>query len=116
MATLPETLRDTFTEAPAVRLSPGKLLEDRVAIVSGGSRGIGRAIVERLTEAGAQVVLNYLQADCAAEEVLDFVHSSGGQAIAVRGDITSVETSQKLVQEAVKAFGKLDIVVANAGI
>ncbi len=116
MATSSEVLRETVRDAAVQRLSPGKLLEDRVAIVSGGSRGIGRAIVERLTEAGASVVLNFLQADRAAEDVLDFVHSSGGQAIAVRGDITSLETSQKLVHEAVRAFGKLDIVVANAGI
>jgi 3-oxoacyl-[acyl-carrier protein] reductase len=115
MATLLDVPNGTSIEPQPAGWS-GKLLQDRVAIVSGGSRGIGRAIVQRLTEAGAQVVLNYLQADSAAEEVLEFVRSTGGQAVAVRGDIASKETSLKLVQEAVRTFGKLDIVVANAGI
>ena len=89
-------------------------LSDQVAVVTGGSRGIGAAVVRMLWEEGARVVFNYrrdrqaaakLAASCASSEVL-----------AVRADVTRMADAEKLVSTAVKRFGRLDILVANAGI
>lgn len=93
-----------------------KMLENKVAIVTGGSRGIGRAIVTALAQAGAQVVLNYHGHEQEAQEVVKTIVAEGGQALAVQGDVADAQTAEKLVNTAVEKFGKLDILVNNAGI
>ncbi|KAF9984912.1 hypothetical protein BGZ65_012272, partial [Modicella reniformis] len=88
----------------------------RVAIVTGASRGIGRAIVKRLANDGYNVVVNYQSNVAKAQEVVDEIHASTeSKAIAVQGDAGSVADGQRLIDETLKAFGRIDTVVFNAG-
>lgn len=91
-------------------------LQGKVAVVTGSSRGIGRAIAERLAADGAAVVINYVRGEQAAEEAVSAIRGSGGQAIAVRADIARPAEVRRLFAEARSAFGTPDIVVANAGV
>ncbi|HBG75079.1 MAG: 3-oxoacyl-[acyl-carrier-protein] reductase [Chloroflexi bacterium GWB2_49_20] len=91
-------------------------LDGKVAIVSGASRGIGRAVAIELAERGASVVVNYLNSVGAAEEVVDSINKSSGKAIAMRADVSIYDQAQDLVKFSVEAYGKLDILVNNAGI
>lgn len=95
---------------------PKQLLRDRVAIVTGGSRGIGRATVQRLAEAGAHVVVNYLthtrDANDAVREVADF----GGRSLAIQADVSKSNEAAALIEQTLEQFGRLDLLVANAGI
>jgi 3-oxoacyl-[acyl-carrier protein] reductase len=90
-------------------------LTGKVAIVTGSSRGIGRAIAERLARDGAQVVINYTRAADAAHEVVSAIERVGGRARAVQADVSRGEEVQRLFDEA-QRLGGLDIVVANAGV
>jgi len=89
--------------------------EGKVAVVTGGARGIGRAIALRLAREGASVVVNYLSNQAAAQEVVSQIQAAGGQAIAVQGDVSNVAQAQALVDGAREAFGRVDILVNNAG-
>ncbi|MDT5062850.1 MAG: 3-oxoacyl-[acyl-carrier protein] reductase [Acidobacteriota bacterium] len=95
---------------------PATLLCGRVAIVTGGSRGIGRATVLRLAEAGADVVVNYLSNERAAEEVAERAREFGVDALAVRADVSDVGQAATLVEATAKRFDRVDVLVANAGI
>jgi 3-oxoacyl-[acyl-carrier protein] reductase len=92
------------------------LLRGKTAIITGGSRGIGRSTTHRLAEAGANVVVNYLSNEAAAEEVVREAKEKGVDALAIRADVSDVDQAEHLVQRTVEKFGGLDIVVANAGI
>lgn len=89
-------------------------LEGKTAIVTGASRGLGRAIAEHYARAGADLVVNYNSTPC--QDLVDYVESIGRKAIAVQADVSKVADCERLVDEAVKNFGKLDILVNNAGI
>lgn len=89
-------------------------LNNRVAIVTGGSRGIGRATAIRLAEAGADVVINYVTSQSSAREVADQVASLGRRVATVKADVSEPEDIQSLVEFVGKEFGKIDIVVSNA--
>jgi len=91
-------------------------LSGKVAIVTGSSRGIGRAIAERLAADGAAVVVNYVRGEQAAQEVVQAIRERGGQAVAIRADVAQPVEVRRLFAEARDAFGALDIVVANAGV
>jgi glucose 1-dehydrogenase len=91
-------------------------LKGKVAIVTGGNSGIGKAIVLELAKQGAEVAINYIVDPEATEELEKRIASSGGQAIGVRADVSKVGELQGLVDAAVKAFGRLDIMVNNAGV
>jgi NAD(P)-dependent dehydrogenase (short-subunit alcohol dehydrogenase family) len=91
-------------------------LAGRVALVTGGGRGIGRAICVGLAEDGADVVVNYRKDAEAAKEVVAAVEGLGRRAVAIPASIDDFEQSRRLVAEAVEAMGQLDIVVCNAGI
>lgn len=95
---------------------PNYLLKDRVAIVTGGSRGIGRATALRLAEAGARVIVNYARNEQAATEVSELLQSTGVEALAVRADVSDAGQAALLTEYAIEKFGRLDILVANAGI
>lgn len=91
-------------------------MKGRAALVTGGSRGIGRAIALRLGQMGASVVVNYARNEAAAKEVVDSIATAGGQAIAAQGDVAESGTADDLVKRTAEAFGKIDILVNNAGI
>jgi 3-oxoacyl-[acyl-carrier protein] reductase len=91
-------------------------LTGRVAVVTGSSRGIGRAIAVKLASLGAKVVVNYNSSEDAANEVVDQIVAEGGQAIAVQADVKVAEQARQLVESAVEKFGQLDILVNNVGI
>ena len=95
---------------------PNYLLSGKTAIVTGASRGIGRATALRLAEAGANVVVNYFQHEAAANEVVELAKEHGVGAIAVKADVSNVEEANILVEKTIEEFGWFDILVANAGI
>ena len=90
--------------------------EGRVAIVTGGGRGIGRAIVARLAQEGANVAIFYRSNDAAAEETAQKVRDAGAQCELFKGDVASPEDVQALFKGVSDAFGRVDILVNNAGI
>jgi 3-oxoacyl-[acyl-carrier protein] reductase len=91
-------------------------LSDRVAIVTGGSRGIGRAISLALAGAGATVVVNYRGNTAAAEETLAAIAAMGGKAIAIQADVANSDDVKRLFSEVNTAYGRIDSLVNNAGI
>jgi 3-oxoacyl-[acyl-carrier protein] reductase len=91
-------------------------LENRVAIVTGGSRGIGRAVALELAARGAAVVVNYHSSPDRAEDVVMQIEAGGGRAAAFQADVSTFEAAQALVKFAVETFGDLHILVNNAGI
>jgi len=91
-------------------------LKGKVALVTGGSRGIGRAIVERLARDGAAVAINYASQAAAAEKLAGEILSAGGKAFAIKADVARVAEVVRLFDETIARFGKLDILVNNAGI
>jgi len=92
------------------------LLEGRVAIVTGGSRGIGRAVASELAANGAAVVVNYNNSPEKAGEVVAEIESAGGRAIAFQADVSNFEAAQGLVKFSIETYGDLHILVNNAGI
>ncbi|MCP6760633.1 MAG: 3-oxoacyl-ACP reductase FabG [Fischerella sp. CENA71] len=92
-----------------------KNLTDKVALVTGGSRGIGAAIAKRLADDGAAVALTYTSSPQKADEVVRVIEAAGGRALAIRADSTDVQAVKNAVAETVKTFGRLDILVNNAG-
>lgn len=96
---------------------PFKLsLENKVAIVTGGSRGIGRAIALEFAERGAAVVVNYNKSPEAAEDVVKKIQETGGKAAAFQADVSDFKQAEALVKFAIDTFGDLSILVNNAGI
>jgi len=91
-------------------------LENQIAVVTGGSRGIGAATVKAFAEAGANVVFNYRRAAGAAQKIARDCTARKQVAIALRADVSKMSDAKKLVEAAVNRFGRLDILVANAGI
>ena len=91
-------------------------LQDKVAIVTGGSRGIGRAICLALAQAGADVAVNYHRASDKAQEVVSEIVQIGRHAIACQADVSDAGQSQALVDKVVDQWGRIDILINNAGI
>ncbi|MBP2001490.1 3-oxoacyl-[acyl-carrier protein] reductase [Paenibacillus shirakamiensis] len=90
-------------------------LSGQVAIVTGASRGIGRAIAEELAANGAQVVVNYATSAAEAEEVIARIKQQGGEAISIQADLGQLSDVDKLFQGTLENYGRLDILVNNAG-
>ncbi len=91
-------------------------LSGRVALVTGGSRGIGRACCLMLAEAGARVAVNYARREAEALSVVEAVEKAGGEAVALRADVADPAAARRLVEEAASRWGRLDIVVNNAAV
>lgn len=91
-------------------------LKDKVAIVTGGSRGIGRACAEALAEHGATVVVNYVKGEAQAREVADGIVAKGGKAEIAGFDVADGKATETAIEDIVKRLGRLDILVANAGV
>ena len=88
----------------------------RVAIVTGGSRGIGKAVVELLASVGAHVVVNYVKDDDAALSTVNLVQAHDVKAVAIQADVSQLAQAERLVKETVEHFGRVDFLVCNAGI
>lgn len=92
------------------------MLTGKVALVTGASRGIGRAIALTLAEAGADVAVNYAGSEAAAAEVVSLIEAKGRKAIKLKADVSSVQEVEDMFKQVLETFGKLDILVNNAGI
>ena len=92
------------------------MLKDKVAIVTGGTRGIGRAIALKLADQGANIVINYRNSDKEAEELKAILEEKGIKVLTVKCDISNFEDSKNLMDKCKEVFGKIDILVNNAGI
>ncbi|MGN6742854.1 MAG: glucose 1-dehydrogenase [Amnibacterium sp.] len=92
------------------------LLENKVIIVTGGNSGIGAAIVRAAAAEGAKVVIDYVAHEDATEKLVNDITSSGGEATGVEADITKPDDLERMVQAAVDTYGRLDVLVNNAGI
>lgn len=90
-------------------------LTSRAALITGSSRGIGRAIALHLARQGASIAINYVRNEKAAKQVQETIHSHKGQTVLVQGDISVPEQAERVVDTAQEAFGRLDILVNNAG-
>jgi 3-oxoacyl-[acyl-carrier protein] reductase len=93
----------------------GKLI-DRVAVVTGASKGIGAGIARHLAAEGAAVVVNYASSKEGADQIVDEITKRGGKAIAIQGDVAKKKDIERLFAETKKAFGRLDVLVNNAGV
>jgi len=91
-------------------------LEGAVVVVTGAARGIGRAIAEELGLAGAKVVVNYVKSKEAAEELATRLQQSGTESIAIQADVSDPEQATRLIEETIQRFGRIDVLVNNAGI
>jgi 3-oxoacyl-[acyl-carrier protein] reductase len=93
----------------------GKLI-DKVAVVTGASKGIGAGIARHLAAEGAAVVVNYASSKEGADQIVDEIIKRGGKAIAIQGDVAKKKDIERLFAETKKAFGRLDVLVNNAGV
>jgi 3-oxoacyl-[acyl-carrier protein] reductase len=91
-------------------------LSGKVALVTGSSRGIGVGIAQKLAQQGAKVVVNYRQSADEAQGVVESITGAGGEAVAIQADVSVSDEAQRLVKEAIAAFGDLHILVNNAGV
>jgi 3-oxoacyl-[acyl-carrier protein] reductase len=91
-------------------------LSGKVAIVTGASKGIGAAVAKSLAAGGASVVVNYASSKEGADKVVETIKAAGGKAIAVKGDVSKAADARVVVDAAIKTFGRLDVLVNNAGV
>jgi len=91
-------------------------LAGRVAIVTGGSRGIGKAVVVLLASCGADVVVNYISGEDAAAATVNLARSHGVKSMAIRANVAQLDEAERLIRETVEQFGRVDFLICNAGI
>lgn len=91
-------------------------LHNKTALITGSARGLGKAIAERYASLGANIIINYSKDKTSADETVSIIKAMGAKVIAIQADVSKVSDIEMLFDEAKKAFGKIDIVVANAGI
>lgn len=100
----------------ASRITNPDQISGKVAVITGSSRSIGAAIAKYMAAEGAKVVVNYVNGAKAAEEVVSAITAANGSAVAVKADVSTVAGGQHLIDETIKAFRGIDILVLNAGI
>ncbi len=105
-----------MSDTSAAICLPGNLFAGKTAIVTGSSRGVGRATALRLAEGGANVVVNYLSNDGEAAETVRMCTEKGVEAIAVQGDVSEFLPAKEIARRAVEQFGRIDMLVLNAGV
>lgn len=93
-----------------------KISEGKVAIVTGSSKGIGRKVAEHLAALGIKVIINYSRSITEAEDVIKGIKENGGDAVAIQADLSQVSDVERLFSETIDAFGRVDILINNAGI
>jgi 3-oxoacyl-[acyl-carrier protein] reductase len=103
-------------EAPVGIQLPSNLFTDKVAIITGSSRGVGRATAVRLAEGGAHVVINYLKNSVDAAETVRLCTEKGVEAISVQGDVSDFLHAQVIAKATLEKFGRIDMLICNAGI
>lgn len=91
-------------------------LSGRVAVITGASRGIGRAVAEHLAQSGAHVVVNYVRDREAANEVVEAAHTAGVEAVAIQADVSHASEAKTLIEQTISKFGRIDFLICNAGI
>jgi 3-oxoacyl-[acyl-carrier protein] reductase len=91
-------------------------LKDKVAVVTGASKGIGAAIAKALAAQGASVVVNYASSKAGAETVVKDITKAGGKAVAAGGDVSKAADAQAIIDTAIKQYGRLDVLVNNSGV
>jgi 3-oxoacyl-[acyl-carrier protein] reductase len=91
-------------------------LTGKVAVVTGASKGIGAAIAKALAAQGASVVVNYASSKAGADAVVEAITAAGGKAVAAHGDVSKAAEAQAIIDAAIKAYGRLDILVNNSGV
>jgi 3-oxoacyl-[acyl-carrier protein] reductase len=91
-------------------------LKNKVAVVTGASKGVGAGIAKGLAAEGASVVVNYASSKEGADKVVAEIKAKGGKAVAVQGDVAKAADVERLFAETKKAFGRLDVLVNNAGV
>lgn len=92
------------------------MLGGKIVVITGAGRGIGRAIAMKFAESGSKVVINYRNSMAQVEELLNSIKNIGGEAIAIQADISKEEEAKTLIDSAIKQYGRLDVLVNNAGI
>ncbi len=105
-----------MSEKPVETKLPANLFQGKTAIITGASRGVGRATALRLAEAGANVVVNYLSREEEANETVKECEANGFGAIAVQGDVSEWQAAQNIAQRTIERFQTIDLLVLNAGI
>lgn len=107
-----------ITEEQDMEILPENLqhLKDKVALVTGASRGIGKAAAIALVNQGAKVVVNYARSSEAAEAIVQEITAAGGEAIALQADVSQAEQVDNLIKQTLDKFGRIDVLVNNAGI
>src|ERR1700753_3514758 len=91
-------------------------LRDKVAVVTGASKGIGAGIAKALAAEGASVVVNYASSKAGADAVVASIVAAGGKAVAMGGDVSKADDAQGIIDAAIKTYGRLDILVNNSGV
>jgi len=105
-----------MSEPPVGIQLPSNLFAGKTAIVTGASRGVGRATALRLSEGGANVVVNFLSNDTEAIETVRLCEEKGVEAIAIQGDVSDFRNAEAIAKAALEKFGRIDLLVCNAGI
>ncbi len=96
--------------------SPNLALADRVALVTGGSRGIGKAVVTLFASLGTHVAVNYVKDEAAATATVEMARGHGVDALAIQADVSQLNEAERLIAQTIEHFGKLDFLICNAGI
>lgn len=99
-----------------IRVTYHRPLETRVALVTGASRGIGRAIAKELADRGAAVIVNFRHSFGPAEQLRDEIERAGGESRLLQGDVSNRQEARRVIREVLEVYGRLDVLVNNAGI